>query len=133
MKLWPLFSLLLLIQQPILRGQGVDAFRAAERKGDVALADGLWEVAEMHFRQCLVDPSLAAEEKSHLSDAALALNPQLARGRAVFLKYSCNACHGQTAEGGMNNLNSETGGKITGLTRLNETFTADTGPIAYVY
>ena len=66
MKLWPLFSLLLLIQQPLLRGQGVD-FRAAEQKGDAALADGLWEVAEMHFRQCLAEPALAAEAKSQVA------------------------------------------------------------------
>jgi len=67
MKLWPIFSLLLLIQQPDLRGQGVDAFRVTERKGDAALADGLWEVAEMHFRNCLADPSLAAEAKSQVA------------------------------------------------------------------
>jgi len=68
MKLWPLFSLLLLlVQQPILRGQAVDAFRAAEWKGDAALADGLWEVAEMHFRQCLADPSLTSDLKSQVA------------------------------------------------------------------
>ena len=54
-----------------------------------------------------------------------ALNPQLARGRQVFLKYSCNACHGPNGEGGMNNVNSETGGKINGLTKLNETYTTE--------
>ena len=67
MKLWPLFSLLLLIQQPLLRGQGVDVFRAAERKGDAALADGLWEEAEMHFRQSLAEPALAADAKSQVA------------------------------------------------------------------
>ncbi|MES2924285.1 MAG: tetratricopeptide repeat protein [Verrucomicrobiota bacterium] len=67
MKFWPLFTLLMLIQQPTLRGQGVGAFRASEQKGDVALADGLWEVAEMHFRKCLADPTLAAEAKSQVA------------------------------------------------------------------
>jgi mono/diheme cytochrome c family protein len=67
----------------------------------------------------------AEEAKAHAGDAALALNPQLARGRQVFLKYSCNACHGLNGEGGMNNLNSETGGKINGLTKLNETYTTE--------
>jgi mono/diheme cytochrome c family protein len=65
------------------------------------------------------------EQLSHAATDSLALNPQLVRGRQVYLKYSCNACHGQNGEGGINNLNSETGGKINGLTRLNETFTTE--------
>lgn len=65
------------------------------------------------------------EERARASIGAVSLNPQLVRGRQVFLKYSCNACHGMNGEGGINNLNSETGGKINGLTKLNETFTAE--------
>jgi len=67
----------------------------------------------------------ASEERSRTSSGAVSLNPQLARGRQVFLKYSCNACHGMNGEGGISNLNSETGGKINGLTKLNETFTTE--------
>ena len=67
----------------------------------------------------------AAEQRAHASPSAAALNPQLDRGGQVYLKYSCNACHGLNGEGGINNLNSETGGKINGLTKLNETFTTE--------
>lgn len=61
MKLWPLFPLFLLAQQPSLLGQGLAALT---RQGDDALSDGLWEVAELHFRECLADPSLTGEAKS---------------------------------------------------------------------
>ena len=61
MKLWPLFPLFLLAQQPSLLGQGLAALT---RQGDEALSDGLWEVAELHFRECLADRSLTAEAKS---------------------------------------------------------------------
>jgi TolA-binding protein len=40
---------------------------SASRKGDEALAAGLWEVAELHFRQGLVDASLTPEAKSKIS------------------------------------------------------------------
>jgi TolA-binding protein len=61
MKLWPLFPLFLLAQQPSLFGQGLAALT---RQGDEALSGGLWEVAELHFRECLADRSLTAEAKS---------------------------------------------------------------------
>ena len=67
MKFWPLFSLLLLIQQPILLGQGLAGFADLERKGDDALAAGLWEVAELHFRQRLADPALTTDAKSQVA------------------------------------------------------------------
>ncbi len=67
MKFWPLFPLLLLIQQPILLGQGSAGFTDLERKGDDALAAGLWEVAELHFRRGLADPTLAADAKSQMA------------------------------------------------------------------
>ena len=50
-----------------MRGQDVDPRRTSERAGDAALADGLWEVAEMHFRRCLAHPSLGADAKSHVA------------------------------------------------------------------
>ncbi len=61
MKLWPLFPLLLLAQEPSLLGQGL---AARTLQGDEAMSDGLWEVAELHFRECLTDPELTAETKS---------------------------------------------------------------------
>ncbi len=67
MKFWPLFPLLLLIQQPILLGQESAGFAALERKGDDALAAGLWEIAELHFRHRLADPALTADAKSQMA------------------------------------------------------------------
>jgi cytochrome c553 len=52
-----------------------------------------------------------------------ALDPQLERGRMIFVKYSCNACHGMSGAGGIKNLNAQTGGEINGLTRVSETYT----------
>jgi TolA-binding protein len=63
MKLWPLFSLILL-GQPALHAQDAAGFR---QKGDDALADGLWEIAELHFRKCLADSSLTPEAKSQIA------------------------------------------------------------------
>jgi thioredoxin-like negative regulator of GroEL len=63
MKLWPLFPLFLLAQQPSLLGQGLAALT---QQGDEALGAGLWEVAELHFREGLAAPSLTAEAKSTL-------------------------------------------------------------------
>jgi len=54
-----------------------------------------------------------------------ALNPQLERGRMVFVKYGCNGCHGTSGEGGIKNFNAQTGGEINGLTRVSETYTRD--------
>ncbi|MGH7680956.1 MAG: c-type cytochrome [Candidatus Eiseniibacteriota bacterium] len=71
-----------------------------------------------------VDAKRRAEAaKSRQIALAGALNPQLERGRAVFVKYSCNACHGQGGAGGIKNLNAQTGGEINGLTRVSETYT----------
>ena len=53
-----------------------------------------------------------------------AVNPQLARGRAAYVKYGCNACHGPAGQGGIHNLNSESGGMINGLLHVSETYTA---------
>ncbi len=61
MKLWPLISLILLAE---LRGQGLEAISS---KGDEALADGLWEIAGMHYREGLADRALAPEAKASLA------------------------------------------------------------------
>jgi len=68
----------------------------------------------------------AAQARAAAAGAtAEATNPQLQRGRQVFLKYSCNACHGDRGGGGIKNLNAETGGEINGLLHLTETYTTD--------
>ena len=66
MKLWPIFPLFLLFQQPLLLGQGAPAWSVGE-KGDEALAAGLWEVAELHFRESLEDPTLTPEAKPRIA------------------------------------------------------------------
>ena len=71
-----------------------------------------------------VDARRQAEARKHaeamLDDAA---NPQSARGKAVFVKYSCNACHALGGVGGIMNLNAESGGKVNGLLHVSETYT----------
>ncbi len=55
--------------------------------------------------------------------AAGALNPLLERGRVAFQKYGCNACHGLAGQGGIKNINAQTGGEVNGLLRISETYT----------
>lgn len=74
MKLWPFFTLILLAPQPAISGS---AEADALRQGDDALATGLWEVAEMHFRQSLASPSLTPEAKAR---TAIRLAESLIRG-----------------------------------------------------
>jgi len=51
------------------------------------------------------------------------LDPQLDRGRQVYEKYSCIACHGAGGVGGVHNVNAQTGGMINGLRFVAETYT----------
>ena len=52
-------------------------------------------------------------------------NPAIARGRLAYIKYSCNACHGLDARGGIRNLNASSGGQIGGLMDVWETYTKE--------
>ena len=72
-----------------------------------------------------VDAKRHASRQGATTLTADALNPQVQRGRQVYLKYSCNACHGDRGAGGIKNLNAETGGEINGLLHLTETYTTD--------
>ncbi len=63
MKLWSIFSLILLVPLP-LHGQAVTAWTVDEQRGQAAMAAGLWEVAEQHFQKCLAQPGLSSEVKS---------------------------------------------------------------------
>lgn len=51
------------------------------------------------------------------------LDPQLDRGRQLYEKYSCIACHGAGGAGGVHNVNAQTGGMINGLRFVAETYT----------
>lgn len=74
MKLWPIFTLILLAPQSAVSGP---AAASGSQPGDEALAAGLWEVAEMHFRQRLADAALSTEAKSPF---AIRLAESLIRG-----------------------------------------------------
>lgn len=51
------------------------------------------------------------------------LDPALDRGRQLYEKYSCVACHGVGGAGGVYNANAQTGGMINGVRFVAETYT----------
>ena len=53
------------------------------------------------------------------------LDPALDRGRQLFEKYSCIACHGAGGAGGVYNANAQTGGMINGVKFVAETYTKE--------
>jgi mono/diheme cytochrome c family protein len=53
------------------------------------------------------------------------LDPALDRGRQLYEKYSCVACHGAGGIGGVYNANAQTGGMINGVRFVAETYTKD--------
>ncbi|HLG54295.1 MAG TPA: cytochrome c [Vicinamibacterales bacterium] len=53
------------------------------------------------------------------------LDPALDRGRQLYEKYSCIACHGAGGIGGVYNANAQTGGMINGVRFVAETYTKD--------
>ncbi len=59
-----IFPLLLLVLQSALPGQDASALL---RKGNDALASGLWEMAAIHFSGCLANEGLAADEKPQIA------------------------------------------------------------------
>lgn len=55
--------------------------------------------------------------------AAAAAATPVVRGRAVYGRYGCTACHGDLGTGGFANPNSETDGKVPGVTFVAEGYT----------
>ena len=53
------------------------------------------------------------------------LDPALDRGRQLYEKYSCIACHGAGGVGGVFNANAQTGGMINGVRFVAETYTKE--------
>jgi mono/diheme cytochrome c family protein len=47
------------------------------------------------------------------------------RGELLFRDQACRLCHGDQGKGGVSNANSETGGKINGLTLVKEGYTRE--------
>jgi cytochrome c553 len=71
-----------------------------------------------------VDVRRQAEARKHAQAALDAMvNPQLARGRIAFMKYSCNSCHNEGGAGGILNVNAEGGGHVNSLQHVFETYT----------
>lgn len=70
-----------------------------------------------------VEAKLRRGEAARASSTSGPLDPQLDKGRQVYEKYSCVACHGSAGAGGINNVNAQTGGKINGLRMVSESYT----------
>ena len=58
-----------------------------------------------------------------LRPASAAADSPVARGKALYDRYGCVMCHGADAKGGFANPNSETDGKVPGLTKVAEGYT----------
>ncbi len=69
-----------------------------------------------------VEKSRKAEEAAREA-AKPKLAPNIQRGRAVFLKYSCSICHGDDGTGGVANINSQTAEKVAAVNKVKEGYT----------
>lgn len=56
-------------------------------------------------------------------DIATDATTPVARGRQVYLRYGCSACHGPEGKGGFANTNAETEGKVPAVNYVAEGFT----------
>jgi len=73
----------------------------------------------------IVDARRRAEAASVAGAGAGPLDPKLDRGRQLYERYSCIACHGTGGVGGVYNANAQTGGMINGLRFVAETYTRE--------
>ena len=64
MRIWTFLVSFVLVSQGAVHGQNAPS---SQNKGRDALASGLWELAEMHFRACLSEPSLTEVAKAEVS------------------------------------------------------------------
>ena len=70
--------------------------------------------AGVHYETRAVAPAVVrVHEEAAAADAA-------ARGKAAYQTYGCALCHGADAKGGFANANSETEGRVPGLTKVKE-------------
>ncbi|MBZ5557477.1 MAG: cytochrome c [Acidobacteriia bacterium] len=68
----------------------------------------------VHYETRAVAPAVVRQQLQPVAgDAA-------ARGRLLYQSYGCGVCHGAEAKGGFANPNSETEGKVPGLTMVKE-------------
>ena len=70
-----------------------------------------------------VESRLQAKREEAGSARTGPLDPALDRGRQLYDKYSCVACHGAGGAGGVYNANAQTGGMINGVRFVAETYT----------
>lgn len=70
-----------------------------------------------------VESRLQAEREQSGAVRTGPLDPALDRGRQLYDKYSCVACHGAGGAGGVYNANAQTGGMINGVRFVAETYT----------
>lgn len=67
-----------------------------------------------------VNLQMRAPAPQIVHEAAATSDTAIVRGRAVYGRYGCPACHGDLGAGGFANLNSETDGKVPGVTFVAE-------------
>jgi mono/diheme cytochrome c family protein len=68
----------------------------------------------VHYEMRAVAPAVVrVHEEAAATDA-------VARGKAAYQKYGCALCHGADGKGGFANANSESDGKVPGLTKVKE-------------
>jgi len=72
-----------------------------------------------------VESRLQAERVKTGAARSGPLDPALDRGRQLYEKYSCIACHGAGGIGGVYNANAQTGGMINGVRFVAETYTKE--------
>lgn len=72
-----------------------------------------------------VESRLRLEADKAAGVGAGPLDPALDRGRQLYEKYSCVACHGAGGAGGVYNANAQTGGMINGVRFVAETYTRE--------
>ncbi|MGE3841884.1 MAG: c-type cytochrome [Vicinamibacterales bacterium] len=72
-----------------------------------------------------VDVRRRTERTNEAGVSAGPLDPRLDRGRQLYERYSCVACHGVGGLGGVYNANAQTGGMINGLRFVAETYTRE--------
>jgi mono/diheme cytochrome c family protein len=114
---------------------------AALARRDSGLARGMLErQLGMHYRRwvrvgvaSLATPLLVAcasganapgASPDAVAKTPLEMDDPVARGEWVFHAAGCALCHGKGGKGEVNNANSETGGKITGLILIKEGYSA---------
>lgn len=72
-----------------------------------------------------VESRLRSETAQRGAGGTGPLDPALDRGRQLYEKYSCIACHGVGGVGGVYNANAQTGGMINGVRFVAETYTKE--------